>query len=460
MTTLTTTPIPQRIETLRATFRSGRTKDLAWRRRQLERLIALMRENEERIFEALTQDMGKPREEAYGAEIGTVVGETEYTLKRLHKWTKPEKVRTNLINLPGSSWIQREPLGVVLVIAPWNYPIQLALLPLMGALAAGNCVVLKPSEITTHSAALMAELIPNYLDPQAVTVVEGGVPETTELLEHRFDHVFFTGSTRVGQIVMQAAAKHLTPVTLELGGKSPTLVDEDVDLEVAARRIAWGKFFNAGQTCLAPDYVLVHGKREQELVEALKQAVTGFYGEDPKASKDFARIVSANHHQRLVGLLEGQTVACGGVHDADTRYLAPTVLRDVDPASPIMQEEIFGPILPVLRVDDMQQAIEFVTARPRPLGLYVFSRSKATVDMALQQISAGGVSVNDTMAHFTVPELPFGGVGQSGMGAYHGKHSFEAFSHRKAVIKKATFVDPALRYPPYSGLKWLRRLIG
>ncbi|MCA8920780.1 MAG: aldehyde dehydrogenase family protein [Planctomycetes bacterium] len=460
MTTLAATPIPERIAALRSTFLSGRTKDLAWRRRQLERLIALMRENEERIFEALTLDMGKPREEAYGAEIGTVVGETEYTLKRLHKWAKPEKVRTNLINLPGSSMIQREPLGVVLVIAPWNYPIQLALLPVMGALAAGNCVVLKPSEITTHSAALMAELLPNYLDPQAVTVVEGGVAETTELLEQRFDHVFFTGSTRVGQIVMQAAAKHLTPVTLELGGKSPTLVDEDVDLEVAARRIAWGKFFNCGQTCLAPDYVLVHGRREQELVDALKAAVESFYGEDPQTSKDFARIVSAQHHQRLVSLIEGQTVVCGGVHDAATRYLAPTILRDVDPGSPIMQEEIFGPILPVLRVESMDEAIEFVRARPRPLGLYVFSRNKAVIERALNGISAGGVSVNDTMAHFTVPELPFGGVGQSGMGAYHGKHSFETFSHRKAVIKKATFVDPALRYPPYSGLKWLRRLIG
>ncbi|MEZ6189226.1 MAG: aldehyde dehydrogenase family protein [Planctomycetota bacterium] len=460
MTAATATTIPERLQALRRTFRSGRTKDLAWRRRQLERLVAMLRENEERLFEVLKLDMGKPQEEAYGAEIGTVIGETEYTLKRLNKWAKPEKVRTNLINLPGSSAIHREPLGVVLVIAPWNYPLQLALLPLMGAIAAGNCVVLKPSEITSHSSRLLAELLPQYLDPHAVTVIEGGVAETTELLEQRFDHVFFTGSTRVGQIVMQAAAKHLTPVTLELGGKSPTIVDDEVDLEVAAKRIAWGKFFNAGQTCLAPDYVLVHASREQELLDALKQAVLGFYGQDPKESKDFARIVSAEHHARLVGLLEGQTADTGGQHDAATRYLAPTILRDVDPSSPVMQEEIFGPILPVLRVQSLDEAIAFVTDRPRPLGLYVFSKRKATIQRTLDEISAGGVSVNDTMAHFTVPELPFGGVGQSGIGAYHGKHSFECFSHRKAVIQKATFVDPALRYPPYSGLKWLRRLIG
>jgi len=451
---------PDAVARLRAAFRTGKTRPLEWRREQLAALHRLVREEEGRLIEALQSDMRKPTLEAYASEVGFVAAEIEHVRKNLRRWTKPRKVKTPLHSQPGRSEVVREPLGVVLVIAPWNYPIQLALAPLIGALAAGNCAILKPSEITEHTSRLLAELVPRYLDPECVAVVEGGVPETTELLEQRFDHVFFTGSTNVGRIVMQAAAKHLTPVTLELGGKSPAIVAGDANLEVAARRVAWGKFFNAGQTCVAPDYVLVEDSIEAEFLEHLRGAIAAFYGEDPRASPDYARIVSDRHFERLTGFFGDGEVVTGGESAADERYIAPTVLREVPPAAPVMGEEIFGPVLPVLRVPGVDAAVEFVNDRPKPLALYVFTSTSDVADRVLGRTSSGGACVNDVVAHLTVPDLPFGGVGESGMGAYHGRHSIEAFSHRKSVLSRSTHFDVKLRYPPYGDLKWIKRLIG
>ncbi len=453
--------VPGLVRETRARFESGATRPIAWRLRQLDGIARLCKEREDEIAEALREDLGKPHIEAYSAEISFTANEASHTRKQLAAWMKPERVPTTMLVQPGTSRIVREPLGVVLVIAPWNYPFQLAVGPLVGALAAGNCAVVKPSEVAPATSALLARRLPEYLDPDAVKVVEGGVSVSTALLAERFDHVFYTGNGAVGRIVMEAAAKHLTPVTLELGGKSPCLVDDAVDLDVAARRIALGKWYNAGQTCVAPDYVLVHRKRHDDLLDALSRTIREFYGEDPQRSPDYGRIVNARHHRRLTALLPSGRVVTGGRHDEADRYLAPTVLRDVAADSPVMADEIFGPILPVLPVDDLDEAIAFVNARPKPLALYVFSTDRAAQDRVLERTSSGGAAVNHIWLHLAVPGLPFGGVGPSGMGAYHGRHSFELFSHRKAVLRKPTLIDPTLMYPPYTPTKqrWLKRIL-
>lgn len=453
--------IPTLAADVRRTFETGRTRPIAWRRLQLQRVLALVTERESEILDALAADFGKPRFESWATEAGFVAADVKHTLSQLAKWMRPERAKTNLANLPGKSRVLREPLGSVLIIAPWNYPIQLLLSPLTAALAAGNCAVLKPSELTPACAALMAKLIPEYLDREAVRVVEGGIDETTALLRERWDHIFFTGGGAVGRIVMEAAAKHLTPVTLELGGKSPCIVDADVDLVTAARRIVWAKFVNAGQTCVAPDYLLVHRSVQSALLAEMKKVTADFYGDDPQKSPDFARIVSTRHHARLVALLGDGEAFMGGQHDAATRYLAPTILTNVKLDAKLMTDEIFGPILPVVPVDSVAEAISFVRAREKPLALYIYSRDHSAVDDVLARTSSGGVCVNDCMMHLAVSDLPFGGVGPSGMGAYHGKAGFDCFSHRKAVLDKSTLVDPALRYPPYTAdkEKWARRLL-
>jgi len=445
--------IPATVERLRAAFEAGHTRPLEWRRGQLQALERLLGERGDALVEALRADLAKPTLEAWATDVGAVRQEVTLARKRLGRWTRPERVSTPLELRPARSRIVREPLGVVLVIAPWNYPVQLLLAPLVGALAAGNAVVLKPSEVTPHTSAALARAVANYLDPEAVAVVEGGVPETQALLAERFDHIFYTGNGRVGRIVMEAAAKHLTPVTLELGGKSPCIVDADVDVDVAARRIAWGKFLNAGQTCVAPDYLLVHEDREDELVAALERTVREFYGDDPRASADYARIVSPHHHERLAKLLDGLDIAFGGQVDPESRYIAPTVVRNVAGDSPLMREEIFGPILPVLRVPDMKSAVEFVRQGEKPLALYVFTRNSDVEEAVVRGTSSGGVCVNGTLWHLANPAMPFGGVGESGMGAYHGRHTFETFSHRKPVLTKGWRFDPRIMYPPYSRFK-------
>jgi aldehyde dehydrogenase (NAD+) len=407
------------------------------------------------FIEALRADFGKPPIEALAADVAQGKQEAAAARKKLGKWTRPERV--GAIPGIGRSYVHREPLGVVLIISPWNYPVGLLLSPLAGAIAAGNTAVLKPSEVTPHVSAALARHVARYLDPEAITLVEGGVEETSALLAERFDHIFYTGGGTVGRIVMEAAAKNLTPVTLELGGKSPCLVDREVDLKTTARRIAWGKFLNAGQTCIAPDYVLVHRDREEELVRELEAAARDFYGADPKRSADYARIVDRRHHERLSKLLGDGEVAFGGETDPETNYLAPTVLRHVSPESPVMQQEIFGPILPVLPVADLAEAIDFVNERDKPLALYVFSEDEAAQDRVLAETSSGGACVNGTVMHIMDARVPFGGVGPSGMGAYHGRHSFETFSHRKAVLRRGFRFDPKMLYPPYSERK--RRIL-
>ncbi|HZR12484.1 MAG TPA: aldehyde dehydrogenase family protein [Acidimicrobiia bacterium] len=456
MTDVTPTPvadIPDTVKRLRATFAAGRTRSLDWRLEQLSRLRTMLVEREQELLAALLDDLGKPPTEAYATEIGFTVAEIDYVRKHLAGWMRPEKVHTPLLAQPGRARLHREPVGVVLVIAPWNYPVQLLLAPLVGAIAAGNCVVLKPSEVAANVSRVLGRIVPEYLDTECVAVVEGAVAETTALLAERFDHIFYTGNGTVGRVVMEAAAKHLTPVTLELGGKSPAIVDRHADLDVAARRIAWGKYLNAGQTCVAPDYVLVDAELHDALITDVREAVRSFYGDDPRRSPDYARIINDRHFERLERLVDDGAIAFGGDRDAHTRYFAPTALRDVRPDTAVMHEEIFGPILPILPVDDVGAAIEFVNERDKPLALYVFSESEAVQQRVVEETTSGGVCVNGTLLHLSVPELPFGGVGPSGMGAYHGHASFDTFSHKKGVLTKSTRVDPDVAYPPYTRLK-------
>ncbi|WP_121750635.1 aldehyde dehydrogenase family protein [Streptomyces sp. E2N166] len=422
---------------LRATFRTGRTKPFEWRTAQLRRLRELLTEKGPDLEAALHADLGKSAAEAQRTEIGFTVREIDHTLDHLADWLRPESAPVPAhLGADATAWTQYDPLGVVLVIAPWNYPAQLLLAPVVGALAAGNAVVAKPSELAPATSAVLARLLPRYLDAEAVAVVEGGVPETTALLAERFDHVFYTGNGTVGRIVMRAAAEHLTPVTLELGGKSPAFVDRDADLDVVAARLAGGKFLNAGQTCVAPDYVLTDPETAAALEPALVRAVEGLYGTDPARSAEYARIVNERHFDRLTGLLDSGRVVVGGGSDRAEKYIAPTVLADVAPDAPVMREEIFGPILPIVSVSGLDEAIDFVNDRDKPLALYVFSESDTTRERFAAETSSGGLGHGLPLAHLTVSDLPFGGVGESGMGNYHGRYSIETFSHRKAVLKK------------------------
>jgi aldehyde dehydrogenase (NAD+) len=450
------------VAALRGAFESGITRSYEWRVSQLDAMAQMVKAEDAALCEALQQDLNKPRTEAFVTEINEVVAGAHYLKKNLKKWMKPTKVSTPLVLQPGKSWIQPEPLGVGLVISAWNYPLLLSLSPMLGAIAAGNAAILKPSELAPATSALLAKLCAKYLDQRALRVIEGGVPETTALLAEKFDHIFYTGNGLVGRIVMKAAAEHLTPVTLELGGKSPCIVDEKVDLAVAAKRIAWAKFFNCGQTCVAPDYLLVHEKVHDRFLELLTATLKQFWGDDPATSPDYCRIVNARHHRRLTDLIAGSgSVVVGGQSDAGSLYIAPTVLRDVPEDAPAMRDEIFGPILPVLKVASTEDAIKRINARPKPLALYVFSSSDATQQQVITNTSSGGVVINHAVIHLGVQGLPFGGVGESGMGAYHGQHSFETFSHKKAVLKRPTVLEPDLMYPPYSANKekWLRRLV-
>jgi len=448
--------IPGIVQQAREGFRAGLLHENDQRVGQLQQLRALFVEQQERFIDALAADVGKPRIEAYTTEIAFTINEIDHTLKHLDAWTEPQKVKVPLSFKPGRARIRPEPLGTVCIIAPWNYPVQLLFAPLVPALAAGNTAVLKPSEVTPTVAALIEELVPQYFDDRIVSVVTGAVDETTALLEERFDHIFYTGNGKVGRIVMRAAAEHLTPVTLELGGKSPAIVAADANIEVAARRIAWAKFLNAGQTCVAPDYVLVEESVEDELLTALAAAVTKFYGDDPRQSSDYARIVNERHHDRLTALLDAggfEATVTGGTGDRESRYLAPTVLAGVKPDAAVMDDEIFGPILPVLPVGDIDEAIRMVNDRDKPLALYAFGSSDAVLEHVVANTSAGGVTVNHAIMHLAVPDLPFGGVGQSGMGAYHGKAGFDVFTHHKPVLEKPLRPDPALMYPPFTNLK-------
>ena len=442
----------------RRAFDSGRTKPYAWREAQLRALRSLVIDHEEEIARALESDLGKSAVDSWLTETGLVVSEIDHTLKNLRRWLAPRRVPVPLRVLPGTAQIVREPLGVVLVIAPWNYPVLLTLTPLVGALAAGNAVVVKPSEVAPAASAVLAHLLVRHLDPEGVHVVEGAVPETTALLAERFDHIFYTGNGVVGRIVLEAAARHLTPVTLELGGKSPTFVDDGVDLEPTAQRIVWGKFTNAGQTCVAPDYVLATRHTLDALKPLLIKAIRDSYGDEPSGSPDYGRIVNTRHLERLSGLIDPAQVVTGGDSNASTRYLAPTVLDGVSFDDPVMAEEIFGPVLPLVEVSGVDEAIEVINRRDKPLALYVFTSNPDTRRRFVRDTSSGAIGVNIPLAHLAVPELPFGGVGMSGMGAYHGEFSVELFSHAKAVLRQPLRPDSTVVVrPPITSAK--RRLI-
>ncbi|WP_078971386.1 aldehyde dehydrogenase family protein [Streptomyces chattanoogensis] len=424
------------VSRLRSAFDTGRTKPLAWRLDRLGALRALLTEQADDLLAALHADLGKGPTEAYRTEIGFTLHELDHTVQHLEEWLRPKPAAVPQAFLPADARVVRDPLGVVLIIAPWNYPLQLALAPLVGALAAGNTAVVKPSELAPATSAALARLLPRYLGRDAVAVVEGAVAETTALLEQRFDHIFYTGNGTVGRIVMAAAAKHLTPVTLELGGKSPVVVEPGADLTATAQRIVRGKFQNAGQTCVAPDYILAIGDTAAELEAQLAVAVREAYGDDPAADPEYGRIVNERHFDRLTALLGAGRVVTGGDHDRASHYLSPTVLADVSPDAPVMQAEIFGPILPIITVPDLDDAIAFINNRDKPLALYAFTDSERTKQRLTEETSSGALVFGLSVSHLAVPDLPFGGVGESGMGRYHGEYSIDTFSHTKAVLDK------------------------
>jgi len=448
------TPLPQintLVTSVRAAYNTGRTRSREWRLEQLNALLRFLKERQSEVYHALEKDLGRSRFVSLTAEIMGTEMEIVHAKKSLARWMKPTKVSTPIIHFPAKSFIVKEPVGVVLVIAPWNYPLQLCLGPMVGALAAGNAVVLKPSEVASATSELLARYLPEYLDSECLRVVEGAVEETTELLKQKFDHIFYTGSGTVGRIVMKAAAEHLTPVTLELGGKSPCLVARDANLEVTAKRIVWGKFFNCGQTCIAPDYVLVEGPLYDQFLECLQETVRKFWSPDIRRHKEYGRLISERHFDRIMGLLDGGgDIILGGEGNRSERFLEPTILTNVPGEAQVMEDEIFGPVLPVLPVESMDAAIEWVNARPKPLALYLFSESEALQEKVLERTSSGGAVLNHCLLHNLVPELPFGGVGQSGIGSYHGKSGFDTFTHQKSVMKKSLRFDHPLLYPNYA----------
>lgn len=452
--------IPEMLYKQREFFQTGKTKDISFRLEQLKILKQAILENEQAIIQAVKTDLHKPEFETYATEIG-VVTEIDYAIKHLNSWTKPKKAPVPWKFFTYSAKIYPEPLGVVLIIGPWNYPLQLIISPLVGAIAAGNCAIIKPSEIAPHTSNLLAEIIGKYFPSEYIAVVEGGIETSEKLLAEKFDHIFFTGGTKVGKIIMAAAAQHLTPVTLELGGKSPCIVDTDINLEHTVKRITWGKFINAGQTCIAPDYLLVHQKIKQDLVDGLKKCLKEFYGDNPANSPDYARIISQKQFERLANIIKDGQIIIGGETKAEELYIAPTLLDHVSLTDPVMEEEIFGPILPIIEYTDITEAIALINSRPKPLALYIFTQNQHLQSLVIEATSSGGVCINDTVMQVGVSSLPFGGVGDSGIGSYHGKASFDTFSHDKSVLKNFFWLDLNWRYAPYKGkLSVLKRILG
>jgi aldehyde dehydrogenase (NAD+) len=435
------------IQMQRAFFTQGKTKSVSFRIEMLSQLRNLIKTNEKPLMDALKQDLNKSEFDSFISEIGIVLEEIRFTIKNLRKWANPRRVKTSLTGLGSKSYIYPEPYGVALIIAPWNYPFQLSIAPLIGAIAAGNCAIIKPSELTPRTSRILSELINGNFPNDYISVVEGGVETSTALLKEKFDYIFFTGSVAVGKIIMEAASRHLTPVTLELGGKSPCIVHEDANLKLAAKRIAWGKYINAGQTCVAPDYLYVHKRVKDEFLRLFKESILDLYGMNPIQKGDFTRIVSERHFQRLTSFLKDGTIYYGGEHDLKKLMIEPTVLVDVSWDDEVMQDEIFGPILPVLEFDDLSSMVNKLNSRSKPLALYTFSNSQDVQSYILNNVSFGGGCINDTVFHLSSPYLPFGGVGESGIGAYHGKGSFDVFSHEKSILKQTTLFDLPFRYP-------------
>jgi len=434
-------------------FDTNVTRDLSWRKQQLQAIKSLVLENEKDLLNALQADLSKPTLEAWITEISYVTSDVDHVCKHLNSWAKPRKVSTPIVAQPGKSFIKPEPQGTVLIIGAWNYPLQLVLAPLIAVIAAGNCAVIKPSELAPAVSSLIAKLVPQYLDSKAVTVVEGGVTETTELLNLPFNHIMYTGNGQVARIVMTAAAKNLTPVTLELGGKSPVYIDESADLNITAQRLAWGKWMNAGQTCIAPDYILVKESLVESLTLALKSQIKTMFGDDPKTSNSYGRIINQRHCQRIASYFTDGEIVAGGESDIENCYIAPTIMINPPLDSPLMTEEIFGAILPIVTIESFDKAKSFVKQREKPLSAYIFSRDPKQVDQWVNEISAGSQCINDVIMFNAVPDLPFGGVGPSGIGQYSGKAGFDNFSHLKSVLKRPFFKDLPVRFAPYSKLK-------
>ncbi|MEN1785454.1 MAG: aldehyde dehydrogenase [Bacteroidota bacterium] len=456
------TPIAALHSQQRSFFSEGHTKPLAFRIAALKRLKTAIIAQEDAICHALYQDFKKPKFESLVTETQFILAELDYTLKNLKFWARKQSVPSSWTNFPSKDWVQYEPYGNTLIIGPWNYPFQLCIAPLIGAIAAGNTTVLKPSEHAPHTAAMVQKVVAEALEKAHVQVVEGGVETSQALLDLPWDYIFFTGSTRIGKIVYQKAAEHLTPVTLELGGKNACVVDHSAAINTAAKRIVWGKFLNAGQTCVAPDYILVHHSVKEALVTALKKAITKQFGAAPRQSSDLARIATAGHYERLKTLLKEQEIICGGDFNDSDRYLAPTLVNESKWDSPLMEDEIFGPILPIISYTKEAEIEPYLSRYSKPLAQYVFSSRKTFQKQLMENYAFGGGAINDTVIHLSNKHLPFGGIGASGIGAYHGKHSFVLFSHQKAIVKKPAWIDPPLRYPPYKlpekWIKWLRHL--
>jgi aldehyde dehydrogenase (NAD+) len=435
-------------------YKTKATKDIAFRKNQLIKLFDLIRANESEILSALYNDFRKSDFETYGTEVGLVLSEIRFQISNLKKHTSPKPVSANILDFLSFSRIYPEPLGQVLIIAPWNYPFQLIISPLAGAIAAGNTVFLKPSELSPHTSKLITRLISENFPPEFICCIEGDKHVSEELLKLKFDLIFFTGSSKTGQIVMEAAAKSLSRICLELGGKNPCIIDKTADLELSCKRIVWGKFLNAGQTCVAPDYILVNRSISQTVKEKLKKYITVFYGDDIKGNKDFPRIINNHHFQRIKRLIDSEKVFFGGETEAETLFISPTILHNVVFSDPVMQEEVFGPVLPLVEYEDIEEIIEQINNGPTPLSFYLFARNKKLTRKLVSEIEAGNVNINDTVMQFSNKSIPFGGKRESGMGSHHGKYSFECFSHRKAVNYKSLLIDPSFRYPPYNKLKY------
>ena len=438
-------------------FETDKTKDVHFRVAQLKKLKTVLKHSEQRLYDAIYKDFKKSEFETYVTELSQIYHELNVLLKKINTWSKKKRVSTNLINLPGRSYIIPEPLGCVLVIGAWNYPYYLSLVPVVSALGAGNTVILKPSEMPSNTAKVMSEIINSNFDTEVLTVVEGGVPETTELLKNRFDKIFFTGSTSIGKIIYKAAAENLTPVTLELGGKSPAFILSDCDIQTSVKRIVWSKYLNAGQTCVAPDYLLIDQAIENLFLEALKKEIDLRHNHTEDIQENYVQIIDYKNYERLEALLDTKKLAYGGVTDRSKRYIGPTVLKDVSFEDEIMRSEIFGPILPIISFNDLDSAIQQVKNHDKPLSLYIYSKNTKSIKHILSSISFGGGMINDGVAHLSNSSLPFGGVGTSGIGNYHGKAGFDTFSHQKSIIHKNFWIEPSIKYLPFS--KWKQKVL-
>ncbi|HID0802718.1 TPA: aldehyde dehydrogenase [Clostridium botulinum] len=439
------------LEKQKSFFDKGYTKDINFRIEALKKLKHNIKINENNIFKALKIDLNKSQFETFITEIGIVYDEINGAIKNIKKWSKPKKVKTPITNFLASSYIYNEPYGVALIISPWNYPFQLIMAPLVGAISAGNCVLLKPSELAIETEKIIVKIIKDTFSDEYIGVITGGIEESTALLKEKFDYIFYTGGINVGKIVMRAAAEHLTPITLELGGKSPCIVDKDANIDLAARRIAWGKFLNAGQTCVAPDYLVVHRNIKEKLISSIENYIVEFFGENTFEIEDYPRIINERHFKRLEGYLKEGKIVSGGNTDINNLYIEPTIIEGINFENRIMKEEIFGPIFPVIEFEDIDKVIDIVKNNPKPLALYYFSENKEKQEFIIKNISFGGGCINDTIMHLSTSTLPFGGVGNSGIGGYHGRASFDTFSHKKSILKKSNLIDIKIRYAPFKG---------